>query len=218
MNTRALAGLLSSSVVAISLFAQPPAPAARFLDPESPEAAEIRQLGEYAINRLAMTLVSEVTVAVNKSGAEKAIDVCHLKALPMTQGTIAGLPRIKEVKRTSLKLRNPRNAPDPAEALALQRVQKDLEAGTIPKVLVQQIDLGGGKSEWRVYRPIAVAPQCVTCHGPRDSFPPELRARLTEKYPEDQAVGYAAGQWRGLVRVTVGEPPAPAPAPKKKSS
>ncbi len=191
---------------------------ARFVDGDEPEIAEIRKLGDYAVTRLGMTLANEVAVAVNKTGAEKAIDICHLKALPMSRDGITGLPRIKELKRTSLKLRNPANAPDPAEQLALDRVQKDLEAGVPPKVLIQQINLPTGGKEWRVYRPIAVAPQCLTCHGPRDSFPPELRARLAERYPKDEAVGYAAGQWRGLIRVTVSDAtPVPTASRNKKT-
>ena len=159
-----------------------------------------------------------------KSGAELAVDVCHLKALPLTGEIISGMPRITGVKRTSLRLRNPANAPDAAEQLALKRVEKNIEAGVMPKVLVQEIDLPGGKSEWRVYRPVGVAQQCVTCHGPPDSFSPGLQARLKQRYPNDQATGYATGQWRGLIRVSVSDAPAArvpaakAPPPTKKKT
>jgi hypothetical protein len=146
---------------------------------------------------------------VAKSGAEKAIDVCHLKALPLTGEIIAGMPRITGVKRTSLRLRNPANAPDAAESLALARVEKDLASGILPKVLVQRVDRAGEKTEWRVYRPVGVAQQCVTCHGPPESLAPGLRARLAERYPTDQATGYSVGQWRGLIRVSVAEAPTP---------
>lgn len=192
--------------------ATPPAPAAEFIDADSPEAAEVRSLGERAINRLAVTLVNEVAVAVSKSGAEKAVDVCHLKALPLTGEIVSGMPRITAVKRTSLRLRNPANAPDAAEQLALDRVQKDLESGTLPKVLVQRLDLAAGRREWRVYRPIGILSQCVTCHGPRESLSPELLARIAKSYPADNALGYSVGQWRGLIRVTVSDPPPPPPA------
>ena len=182
---------------------------ATFVDPDASENREVRDLGERAINRLGITLGNEVAVAVSKVGPSKAVDVCHLKALPLTGEVIAGMPRITAVKRTSLRLRNPANAPDEADRLALERVDKDLQNGVLPKVLVQRVERLGEKPEWRVYRPIGVAQQCVTCHGPRESLAPDLLARLNERYPTDQATGYATGQWRGLLRVTVADAPPP---------
>lgn len=216
--------LLAVLVAATAASAAAPAPTAvtaTFVDADAPEHAEIRNLGEHAINRLGYTLSNEVAVAVSKKGPEKAIEVCHLKALPLTGEIIAGMPRITAVKRTSLKLRNPANAPDEAEKQALERVEKGIEKGVLPKVLVQRIDRPEAKPEWRVYRPIGVAPQCVTCHGSRESMPAELSARLSELYPKDQASGYVAGQWRGLISVTVGDappPPPPPPPPAAKST
>ena len=203
--------LFAALALARGAAADAPASTATFVDPDSEEAKETREVGERAINRLGITLVNEVSVAVAKSGAEKAIDVCHLKALPLTGEILSGMPRITGVKRTSLKLRNPANAPDAAERLALARVEKDIAKGVLPKVLVQRIDGEGQKPEWRVYRPVGVAQQCVTCHGTRESMSPDLLARLTERYPADQATGYLVGQWRGLIRVSVGEPPPPPP-------
>lgn len=210
MKTRLLPGFALVLTALASLpAADTTAVSATFVDPDAPENTEIRDLGERAINRLGVTLINEVTIAVKKSGATKAVDVCHLKALPLTGEIIAGMPRITSVKRTSQKLRNPANAPDEAEKLALAHVEKELAAGRLPKVLVQRVDSTGGKPEWRVYRPVGVAPQCVTCHGPREALEPELQARLAERYPADQATGYAVGQWRGLIRVSVGDAPPP---------
>lgn len=213
----AVAMLLCAAVAVPA--AEEPALAAQFLDPEAPECSEVRKIGETAINRLAVTLVNEVTSAVAKVGPEKALEVCHLKALPLTGAIIKDTPRITAVKRTSLRLRNSANAPDAAEHLALRHVEKQLENGVLPKVLVQRIEPPGGKPEWRVYRMVGIMPQCVACHGPKESMSPGLQTLLKERYPSDQATGYASGQWRGLIRVTVGEAPPPVAKPpaKKKS-
>lgn len=194
-----------------------PAPAAAgesvFVDANASEAAEIRAIGERAITRVGMSLVTEITSTMAKDGPEKAVDVCHLKALPLTGEIIAGMPRITAVKRTSLKLRNPANAPDEAEKRALEHFQRKLDDGTPPNVLIQRIDQAGGKHEWRVYRPVVVLQQCVSCHGPEENQSPALRTALKERYPQDAAVGYKLHDWRGLIRVTVGDaPPPPAKA------
>ena len=189
--------------------ASPAGPAdvkAVFVDPNSQEVAEIRTLGERAVNRVGVSLVNEVNATIKKEGVEKAVDACHLKALPMTGKVIADMPRITAVKRTSLQLRNPANAPDAADQLALKRVETAIARDEEPpKVLVQRIDLPGGKREWRVYRPLGLRPECMACHGDREAQSPALRASLEKRYPNDQAVGYKVGQWRGLVRVTVAE-------------
>jgi len=190
---------------------------AAFVDPDAAHVAEIRALGEHVIMQLGGTLLNEVTTAVTQSGPEKAIEVCHLKALPLTRETMSGQPRITEVKRTSQRLRNPANAPDAAEKLALTRVEQDLASGNMPKTLMQQITVSGEPTEWRVYRPVMMAPACLTCHGPRETLPPAVRARLDTLYPEDQATGYAAGDWRGLIRVSVSDRP-PRPTPQKRST
>jgi hypothetical protein len=44
--------------------------------------------------------------------------------------------------------------------------------------------------------PIFVQPLCVTCHG--GELESDLKAKLTELYPADQATGYAAGDFRGV--------------------
>ncbi|MSU47538.1 MAG: hypothetical protein EXS37_00320 [Opitutus sp.] len=177
MKTRlrliAVLALACSAIAAGSPATASPAISASFVDPDAPENAEIRAIGERAINRIGVTLINEVSVAVAKNGAEKAIDICHLKALPLTEEIIAGMPRITAVKRTSLRLRNPINAPDDAEKLALNKVQEDLASGILT----------------------------------------EVQSKLSGLYPADQATGYAAGQWRGFIRVSVSDTPAPHPKP-----
>ena len=42
-----------------------------------------------------------------------------------------------------------------------------------------------------------MAPQCLACHGPRESQSPELRTALERDYPHDAATGYAVGELRG---------------------
>lgn len=214
MKTRPILtlGSVVGGLATLALAAETAPVSARFVDPDAPENAEVRRIGEGAIGRLATTLVNEVAVAVAKGGPEKAVEICHLKALPTSGTIIKDTPRITAVKRTSLKLRNPANAPDAAEELALRHVERQLEKGVIPKVLVQQIDLPDNKSEWRVYRPVGNLQQCNACHGPVDAMSPELQATLKSRYPSDQATGYALGQWRGLIRVTVGDAPPPPPA------
>lgn len=179
-----------------------------FLDPAAPEAAAVRRAGEAATAMVAIRLITELTAALSAGGPEKAVDVCHTKALPLTREPLPGLPQVVAVKRTSLLLRNPANAPDAAERAALDRVAALVADGKpAPPILIQKIETAGvAASEWRLYRSVGVQPACLACHGAPEAQSPSLRALLRERYPQDAATGYAVGDWRGLIRVTVKQP------------
>lgn len=99
---------------------------AAFVDPEPAHVTEIRALGERVITQLGGVLLAEVTTAITQSGPEKAIEVCHLKALPLSRETMSRQPRLTAVRRTSRRLNNPANTPDAAEKFALARVERGL--------------------------------------------------------------------------------------------
>jgi hypothetical protein len=187
---------------------------AEFVPVESPEATEIRSIGERAISRVAYSMVNEAAKTVASVGPTQSLSVCHLKFLPSTGAVISDMPRVTALKRTSLRLRDPANAPDAADQAALDRVQRALEAGdSAPKILVQRVERTGSPAEWRVYRPIGVLAQCLPCHGPTDEMSDEFRAELKRRFPNDAATGYSLGEWRGVIRVSI----APASAPTKKN-
>jgi hypothetical protein len=194
-----------------------PTLAAEFVDADAPEFAEIRQLADRAIERIGYSIVAEVSSNVAKQGPEKALLVCHLKDVPKEGKVIPDMPRIVALKRTSLRLRDPANAPDEADLLALNKVRRSIANGVQPpRLLLQNVELPGGRKEMRAYRPVPVGKNCVACHGPAEDMSVELRDLIKKRYPEDEAIGYALGEWRGLIRVSIGDAPAAAPAPAAK--
>jgi hypothetical protein len=195
---------LSPALVLNSGTAAPGTMTAQFFEPTAPEAGDVPTVGDRAINSIGYSLVVEARSVLVNQGAKAAIAKCHLKAIPAVGNVLQGVPRVTAYKRTSLKVRNPANAPDAAEEIALKRVERALDAGnSAPKILVQRVDHANGEQEWRVYRPVAVLAQCVACHGPADSLAEDVKAELKLLYPNDAATGYKAGDWRGLIRVTV---------------
>lgn len=194
--------------------AEPPAIRTEFIDPASLDVAAIRQAGEAATGKVATRLVTELTLALGAGGPENAVDFCHLNAQDLTAESARGAANVVAVKRTSNRLRNPANAPDAAERLALERVEKIVAAGDPPPpVLVQRVRRDDTAApEWRVYRSIVMQPACLACHGSPDMQPPALRAALQERYPDDAALGYRAGDWRGFILAIVQPPDAPATA------
>jgi mono/diheme cytochrome c family protein len=175
-------------------------------DPADPSLATSIDVAKDTIQTLVGSLSTALKAAVESGGPEQGIVVCQTQALPLTASSKAeSSPRVIGLKRTSLRVRNPANAPDPAEAEALAHVAELIAAGEpLPGLLVQEIaETNSTSPELRIYKPLPVAAQCLACHGDPDGFSPALRTALQAGYPEDAATGYAAGDWRGLIRVSV---------------
>ncbi|MBA4136842.1 MAG: hypothetical protein C0518_05950 [Opitutus sp.] len=191
---------------------------AEFVAPDRPELAALVRAGEAATAEVATKLLAELTVAMSDGRPEAAVEVCHLKALPVTAEKNALLPEVLAVKRTSDRVRNPVNAPDAAEQRALAHAATLLAAGkTLPPLLVQRIESGAsGSLEWRVYRPVFVQPACLACHGEPAAQSAELRAALQQRYPADAALHYRAGDWRGFIRATVAFSPGQSNRPQRR--
>ncbi|WP_415909348.1 DUF3365 domain-containing protein [Oleiharenicola sp. Vm1] len=197
------------------LWAQEPAkPPLKFAwaPADDPLTATVRSAGEKLIDRIGGSLLIEVERTLATKGLDEAVELMHLKSLAPPR-PLEGKPRVTAIKLTSFRVREPRNTPDEADFAALDLVRTALNAGEAPpKVIVQTVDAADTPTEWRVYRPIAVSPKCLLCHGNSDSLQPQVRYMLERLYPEDKATGYSAWEWRGLIRVSYAAPVPPAPA------
>ena len=165
----------------------------------SPEVeATVFELGSSASQALMGLLVTQLTTAMQEGGAVRAVDFCSTSALELTAGVTQ--ERGFDMKRTSMKYRNPANAPDEDETEALRYYESALaETGVLPGPWVQK----AGRDEYRFYRPLTIAPPCLNCHGSPGEIDPAVQAILDERYPEDLATGYALGDFRGVMRVSV---------------
>lgn len=140
-------------------------------------------------------LKGELQAGMKAGGPVNAVDVCHLKAPAIADDAakISGW----EVGRTTLKLRNPANAPDEWEHKVLAWFEARKAEGADPKGLEYAEVVGTGDE--RTFRYMKAIPQgeiCMVCHG-GDSVAPEVEAKIAELYPEDAARGYRPGDIRG---------------------
>lgn len=159
--------------------------------------AQAVEFGERAASTLTRELMGRVRTAMEAGGPAYAIEFCSERALPLTAAVADSLG--VEIKRTSSRLRNPRNAPDAQEQAALEYFESELAAGNeLPSHRLQQVD-----GAYHYYKPIVVADFCTACHGPLESLDPAVREALAERYPEDRATGYQAGDFRGIIHVSI---------------
>lgn len=153
-----------------------------------------------AANVLSDTLRDQLAANVKEKGAGEALPQCYYQSLTIGKEveTTTGI----RIKRTSLKVRNPRNAPDAFEREALERYERFRQQGSMPSDEIRQ-DRVDGKPVWRYTKPILMAASCIPCHGAEDELGEGVRRSLDEKYPDDKAVGYAVGDLRGIVSAVV---------------
>jgi hypothetical protein len=141
-----------------------------------------------------LSLQGELFAAMKNGGPVKALDVCRVRAPEIAAATAAGTPW--KISRTAVKVRNASNAPDAWEKAKLEEFGKRLAAGEeIAALETFEVVETEGKPTFRYMKAIGTTSPCLNCHG--SALKPEVAAKVKELYPEDQAVGFAAGQLRG---------------------
>lgn len=146
------------------------------------------------IKRLATGLQAELKAAKSERGPGGAVKVCQQLAPQLA----ADLKEETgwEIRRTALKIRNPKNRPRPQELLVLQAYAARADRGeALAEMETAQIEIRDGERGVHFMKAIPVQEACLGCHG--SELAPGVAEALREAYPEDQAVGFAAGDLRG---------------------
>lgn len=153
------------------------------------------------VKPFAQQLMAENKKAVMEGGPESAIGVCKDIA-PKLAGDISRQQGWK-LSRVSLKVRNPMlGTPDAWEQKMLKRFEVRVAKGEDTDMMeaAEIVKEPNGKY-FRYMKAIALQPGCVACHGTPEQISDNVKARLSENYPHDQATGYSAGQIRGAVSI-----------------
>ncbi len=139
-----------------------------------------------AVNPFKKTLKETLLKALETS-PEAAIEVCRSRAPELAK---ASSTASVTVGRSAFKLRNPANAPKPWLEKAMLELSKE-KSGTETSRVVTLPDGVVGYAE-----PIWTAAPCLVCHG--KTVAPGLEAKLKATYPNDAALGFELGDFRGV--------------------
>ncbi|WP_353571724.1 DUF3365 domain-containing protein [Candidatus Albibeggiatoa sp. nov. BB20] len=165
-------------------------------EPVLSEAALEAKLNTHraALKSFMKKLQSKLLASISEGGPVGALSVCN-EASPMITQQVSNDSGIS-LKRTSLKIRNPSNAPDEWELKVLQDFEQRKAAGEQFKQLQYsefvEVD---GQQVLRYMKAIPVMEKCLACHGETIAAP--IAERLNELYPDDQARDFKAGEIRG---------------------
>ncbi len=167
-------------------------------DTPPPAIERARAAADAFTSALAKRLFAELAT----SGPTGAVNVCA-EVAPAMAAAHSGSGMT--IRRVTLRTRNPADAPDAYERKQLESLEAAHREGNLPKEISEET-AEDGRRVLRYLRPILVGEPCLKCHGPRESLDPAVRGILAERYPDDQAVGYAKGDLRGAVSVAVSNP------------
>jgi len=166
--------------------------AERVTHPERAAAA----LAEAAIHDFQNSLRKELLSVMAQAGPKAAIHVCSTKAPEIASGFSDkdGL----SIKRTSLRWRNPDNAPTADEKAVMEEFEDRKNRGE----KIQEISyLAAHDSSFVYMQAIPMQGMCMACHGANIS--PSIRQEIKILYPEDRAYGFKEGDIRGAFSVSI---------------
>ncbi|HRQ73561.1 MAG TPA: DUF3365 domain-containing protein, partial [Phycisphaerales bacterium] len=141
--------------------------------------------------RLARVLIDELQRAIAEGGPAHALQVCRdaAESIRIDVSASEGV----DIRRTSLRVRNPANAPDSWERATLESWADPAGTPATRSTVVES----AGVVELRWMRPIMLIDLCVNCHGAPDRLAPGVSEALARFYPYDEATGFNTGDLRG---------------------
>ena len=167
---------------------------AAFADVGAPDDDKLIAKSRDIVREFGGSLKSELQGSLSAGGPQAAIDICKERA-PQIASDLSRSSGAK-LRRTSLRYRNPVNAPEPWEARVLREFAAAPSGESTPLEYFSREDDG----TIRYMSAIRLGGVCLACHGV--AIAPETGQKLDEEYPYDSARGYVAGDIRGAFSVT----------------
>mgnify|MGYP006266142743 CR=1 FL=1 len=141
-------------------------------------------------------LKGQLGQAIAEGGAPHAIRFCNVHAMSITDSMSQAYD--VDIARVSDRNRNPKNATSDREEDIMKDMRGAMEGGQKPKPMVVETD-----DKVVYYHPIPINNGlCLNCHGtPGAEINEKTLAAIDERYPNDQAKGYAMNDLRGLWKI-----------------
>ncbi|MGX9463462.1 Tll0287-like domain-containing protein [Shewanella sp. A14] len=159
------------------------------------EQQALEQQANQRIGAFSQALKDQLQAAIKQGGLTHAVTVCHSVAPAIAA------ENAKEgwtLKRTSLRMRNPQNAPDKWELSQLQQFDQLNASGQQPAdkpIIASKYIVENGKTQFRYMKAIPTQQLCLGCHG--KNIEPEVSALINKMYPNDKAINFSLGDIRG---------------------
>ena len=165
--------------------------------PKEAQSTDYIQQGKEITKATFEALSSKLTEQMKLGGPAKAVPFCNVEAMPLTDSMAAKY--MVTIKRTSDKLRNPKNKATSRELEIISQYQKSKANGDVLKPMVEK----DSEEVAHFYAPITTNAKCLKCHGVVGEMTmAKTDSIIKSLYPEDIATGYGDEQVRGIWSIT----------------
>lgn len=142
------------------------------------------------------TLKGKLSAAISSGGLQNGVTTCNNIAHNLMDSL--SIVHNAKIKRTSIKLRNSKDAPDHQELSMMSEYNKLFNKGEKLKPVVRQYN-----DSIRFYAPIFIEDVCLNCHGViGENIKQENYNVIKKHYPRDEAIEYKLGDLRAIWSVT----------------
>lgn len=136
-------------------------------------------------------LGKNLMAALKAGGPGHAVPFCNERAIPLTDSLSIALGA--EIRRVSDRPRNPSNRAEGMAEAYLVEGQRKIAAGKPVEPVIYEFD-----GRHTAFVPILTNDMCLQCHGPvGGSMTEDTHRLILDRYPDDEATGYAAHELRG---------------------
>ena len=144
---------------------------------------------------LRQALMHNLSQKMTMEGSEAAVPFCQSQIKLIAKQAAKERSQKYEFGRTSHKVRNRINSPQPWAMQYLKEFEGKKKSEVTKDHLVHR--LADGK---RVYlEPLYVEAKCLTCHG--QNIAQNVSRKINDLYPDDKATGFSLGEFRGFIWV-----------------
>jgi hypothetical protein len=173
---------------------------ARAQEPTDPRVESALTEARVAAKELAAQLKELLMEELAREGFDGAIAVCAKVAQEKTAEYRETFKN--DIRRVSLRRRNPANEPDAYERAVLESFDRlPVEART--RAEHWEVVSEDGRESLRYLKPLVANSMCLTCHGDSTIIPRDVGTALAEHYPDDRGTGFAVGDVRGAITIRI---------------
>lgn len=165
------------------------------------ETLEIKTIAQKNIKILAQKLMKELKSNIKKGGVIQGAKFCSNSATKIEESVSKILDKGVSVTRVSLKNRNMNNYPTKVfDKNILIMIEKDIkDKKNIKPMIIKKIS----DNHYKAYKLIFMKPLCLKCHGDTTTMNKEAYNIIKKHYPEDKAIDYKIGDFRGVFLVDI---------------